>query len=97
MSGLAEADALLRRIKSGESFYHFVEIMACRRGCIMGGGQPAHGGLRTKEARKHGLYESDVNTQIKKSNENPTALAVYNTLIKGREHELLHDRRHDHH
>ena len=93
VSGLAEADALLRRIKSGESFYHFVEIMACRRGCIMGGGQPAHGGFRTKEARKHGLYESDVNTQIKKSNENPTALAVYDTLIKGREHELLHSHR----
>ena len=93
VSGLAEADALLRRIKSGESFYHFVEVMACRRGCIMGGGQPAHGGFRTKEARKHGLYESDVNTQIKKSNENPTALAVYSTLIKGREHELLHSHR----
>ena len=58
----------------------------------MGGGQPAHGGFRTKEARKHGLYESDVNTQIKKSNENPTALALYDTLIKGREHELLHKR-----
>lgn len=93
VSGLAEADALLRRIKSGESFYHFVEVMACRRGCIMGGGQPAHGGFRTKEARKHGLYESDVNTQIKKSNENPTALAVCSTLIKGREHELLHSHR----
>ena len=94
VSGLAEADALLRRIKNGESFYHFVEVMACRRGCIMGGGQPAHGGFRTKEARKHGLYESDINTQIKKSNENPTALAIYDTLIKGREHELLHSHRH---
>ncbi|MBQ7151972.1 MAG: (2Fe-2S)-binding protein [Synergistaceae bacterium] len=93
VSGLAEADALLRRIKNGESFYHFVEVMACRRGCIMGGGQPAHAGIRTKEARKHGLYESDVNTQIKKSNENPTALAIYDTLIKGREHELLHSHR----
>ena len=93
VSGLAEADALLRRIKSGESIYHFVEVMACRRGCIMGGGQPAHAGFRTKEARKHGLYESDVNTQIKKSNENPLALSVYDTLIKGREHELLHSHR----
>ena len=93
VSGLAEADALLQRIKNGESFYHFVEVMACRRGCIMGGGQPAHAGFRTKEARKHGLYESDINTQIKKSNENPTALALYETLIKGREHELLHSHR----
>ncbi len=94
VSGLAEANALLQRIHNGESFYHFVEVMACRRGCIMGGGQPAHGGYKTKEARKHGLYESDVNTQIKKSNENPTALAIYDTLIKGREHELLHSHKH---
>ena len=93
VGGLGEADALLRRIKNGESFYHFVEVMACRRGCIMGGGQPGHAGFRTKEARKHGLYESDVNTQIKKSTENPTALAIYDTLIKGREHELLHSHR----
>ncbi len=56
----------------------------------MGGGQPGHSGIRTKEARIHGLYESDVNAQIKKSTENPTALAIYDTLIKGREHELLH-------
>ncbi|MBQ7559274.1 MAG: (2Fe-2S)-binding protein [Synergistaceae bacterium] len=93
VSGLAEANALLTRIKNGESFYHFVEVMACRRGCIMGGGQPVHAGVRTKEARKQGLYVSDVNTQIKKSNENPTALALYDTLIKGREHELLHSHR----
>ncbi|MDY6414423.1 MAG: [FeFe] hydrogenase, group A, partial [Synergistales bacterium] len=93
VSGLAEANALLTRIKNGESFYHFVEVMACRRGCIMGGGQPVHAGVRTKEARKQGLYVSDVNTQIKKSNENPTALAIYDTLIKGREHELLHSHR----
>ncbi len=93
VSGLAEADALLRRIKNGESFYHFVEVMACRRGCIMGGGQPVHAGYRTKEARKHGLYESDVNTQIRRSDENPLALSIYDTLIKGREHELLHSHR----
>ncbi|MBR6902057.1 MAG: iron hydrogenase small subunit, partial [Synergistaceae bacterium] len=60
---------------------------------IMGGGQPVHAGVRTKEARKQGLYVSDVNTQIKKSTENPTALALYDTLIKGREHELLHSHR----
>ena len=94
VSGLAEANNLLQQIKSGEKFFHFVEVMACRRGCIMGGGQPTHAGFRTKEARKRGLYDSDVNTQIKKSNENPTALAIYQTLIKGREHELLHSHSH---
>jgi NADH-quinone oxidoreductase subunit G len=31
---------LMDKIRSGEAFYHFVEIMACPGGCIGGGGQP---------------------------------------------------------
>ena len=27
------------QVKNGEKEYHLIEIMACRRGCIMGGGQ----------------------------------------------------------
>ena len=68
----------------------FVEVMACRRGCIMGGGQPVNAGPRTKRARMKGLYDTDVNTQIKKSNENPMILSLYDSLLKGKEHELLH-------
>ena len=90
VSGLAEASALLHRVKSGEAEYHIVEVMACRQGCIMGGGQPTHAGPRTKAARARGLYGADVAAQIKKSNENPLAMSVYDTLIRGREHELLH-------
>ena len=95
VSGLAEANALLKRIKSGTAMYHIVEIMACRRGCIMGGGQPTHAGPRTKLARAKGLYDSDISTQIKKSNENPLALSVYETIIRGREHDLLHRQIHN--
>ena len=36
------------------------------------------------------LYDTDGNTQIKKSNENPMILSLYDTLLKGKEHELLH-------
>ena len=70
--------------------YDFVEVMACRRGCIMGGGQPVNAGPRTRKARMKGLYDTDVNTQIKKSNENPMILSLYDSLLKGKEHELLH-------
>lgn len=56
----------------------------------MGGGQPVNAGPRTRKARMKGLYDTDVNTQIKKSNENPMILSLYDSLLKGKEHELLH-------
>ena len=90
VSGLANADSLLKKIKNHEAEYDFVEVMACRRGCIMGGGQPVNAGPRTKKARMKGLYDTDVNTQIKKANENPMILSLYDSLLKGKEHELLH-------
>ena len=90
VNGLANADKLLQQIKNHEAEYDFVEVMACRRGCIMGGGQPVNAGPRTRKARMKGLYDTDVNTQIKKSNENPMILSLYDSLLKGKEHELLH-------
>ena len=90
VNGLANADKLLQKIKNHEEEYDFVEVMACRRGCIMGGGQPVNAGPRTRKARMKGLYDTDVNTQIKKSNENPMILSLYDSLLKGKEHELLH-------
>ena len=90
VNGLANADKLLQQIKNHEVEYDFVEVMACRRGCIMGGGQPVNAGPRTRKARMKGLYDTDVNTQIKKSNENPMILSLYDSLLKGKEHELLH-------
>ena len=90
VNGLANADKVLQQIKNHEAEYDFVEVMACRRGSIMGGGQPVNAGPRTRKARMKGLYDTDVNTQIKKSNENPMILSLYDTLLKGKEHELLH-------
>ena len=90
VNGLANADKVLQQIKNHEAEYDFVEVMACRRGCIMGGGQPVNAGPRTRKARMKGLYDTDVNTQIKKSNENPMILSLYDSLLKGKEHELLH-------
>lgn len=90
VNGLGNARTIIERIKSGEAHYDFVEVMACRRGCIMGGGQPIPAGKRTRAARMKGLYDTDINMQIKKSSENPLALSLYEGLLKGKEHELLH-------
>ena len=40
VSGLINARKVMERVKAGEANYHLIEVMACRRGCIMGGGQP---------------------------------------------------------
>ncbi len=88
--GLGSAGKLLDRIKSGEVSYDFVEVMACRRGCIMGGGQPAFAGPRTKKSRMEGLYKADVMSNIRYPDENPVLLQMYDDFFKGKEHKLFH-------
>ena len=90
VSGLANAHTVMENIRSGRKQYHIVEVMACRRGCIMGGGQPPRAGSRTKSARMEGLYQADNVTSIRKADENPLIVSLYDGLLKGKVHELLH-------
>lgn len=94
VSGLKNADDLIKRMKDGEVHYDFVEVMACRRGCIAGGGQPLPIGDRTKKSRLEGLYNIDKEAQIKSSEENPIIKYLYDGLLKGKEHKLLHVNKH---
>lgn len=89
--GLKRADELLKKMKAGEVYYDFVEVMACKRGCITGGGQPVPIGPRTKKARLEGIYKIDAAAQIKLSNENPIIQTLYDGILKGKEHKLLHN------
>ena len=91
VSGLANARTVMEQVKSGEKNYHLIEVMACRRGCIMGGGQPRLAGDRTKAARMEGIYRADNVAVIKKSDENPMIMSLYEGFLKGKEHELLHN------
>lgn len=91
VNGLRNADVLLRKIESGEAVYDFVEVMACKRGCIAGGGQPVPFGQRTKKARFEGMYDIDRAAQIKLSGENPIVQAAYAGILNGKEHKLLHN------
>lgn len=96
VSGLKNASDLLEKIKAGEAYYDFIEVMACRRGCIAGGGQPVPIGNRTRNARFEGMYTIDKQSQIKLSNENPMVLSLYEGVLKGKEHKLLHNCRGEH-
>lgn len=90
-SGLANARKVMEQVKSREKEYHLIEIMACRRGCVMGGGQPRLAGNRTKAARTEGIYKADKISVIKKSDENPMIASLYEGFLKGKEHKLLHN------
>lgn len=88
--GLHTAGNLLDKIKSGEASYDFVEVMACRRGCILGGGQPIPMGPRTRSARTAGIYQVDRLSSIRFTDDNPMVEQIWDTVIAGNEHELLH-------
>ncbi|WP_334136735.1 [FeFe] hydrogenase, group A [Muricomes intestini] len=90
VNGLQCASKVLDKMKAGEVYYDFVEVMACKRGCIAGGGQPVPIGARTKKARLEGIYKIDHMSQIKLSNQNPIVMTVYDGILKGKEHKLLH-------
>ena len=89
VSGLKNADDVVKKIKAGEAYYDFIEVMACPGGCICGAGQPftkAEGKLK----RSAGLYEADRMSSIKRSEENPVMMSLYSGLLKGKVHKLLH-------
>ena len=89
VSGLKNADNLIRKIKSGEVHYDLIEVMACPGGCINGGGQPFTS-YENKVKRGEELYSIDKMTSIKYSSANPEMADLYNGILKGRSHELLH-------
>jgi NADH-quinone oxidoreductase subunit G len=89
VSGLKNADNIIKKIQAGEAHYDFIEVMACPGGCICGAGQPfvkAEGKLK----RGAGLYEADRLSSIKRSEENPVMMSLYSGLLKGKVHKLLH-------
>ncbi len=96
--GLEEAGKMLDKIRSGEEFYHAIEIMACPGGCIGGGGQPKV--RRNKDEviknRGEGLNDIDRSKEMRVSKENPAVRAIYDNYLdyplSHKAHELLHTR-----
>ena len=93
VNGLKNADLLIKKIRSGEVEYDFVEVMACTGGCIGGAGQPLPQNADIRKQRAGGLYGADNSAQIKRSEENPMIMALYNGLLKGKT-DILHRKHH---
>ena len=88
-NGLGNADKLIEKVESGEEYFDFIEVMACPNGCIGGGGQPPASNARKAE-RFQAIFKEDAACELKIPQQNPAMKYVYDELLKGRAHELLH-------
>jgi NADH-quinone oxidoreductase subunit G len=89
VSGLANADAIIERIKGGEHF-DFVEVMACPGGCIGGGGQPP-ALWSVKDERAKGLYLADKEYPLNSVEQNPVMKEWHDLMgSEHAEHEHWH-------
>lgn len=74
--------------------YHFIEVMACRGGCIAGGGQPYGSTDEVRAKRIAGIYKDDSNSTIRCSHDNPAIQKLYSDFLEKplseKSHRLLH-------
>ncbi len=82
------------KAKGGEPLYHFIEVMACRGGCVSGGGQPYGADDEVRAKRAAGLYTDDTKSEIRVSHKNPYVQQVYTEYLgkpnSEKAHHLLH-------
>lgn len=86
-SGGKAANEVMKKIKSGEADWTFVEIMGCPGGCVTGGGQPIHpqyvrDTVDIHALRSKVLYDQDEASVHRKSHESPVVKALYDEYYK---------------
>lgn len=87
--GLKNAESLIRKIIKGEEKFDFVEVMACPGGCVGGAGQPIPQNNDVRMKRAKGIYKVDTAAPIKRSEENPAVVSLYDGILKSNR-EILH-------
>lgn len=91
----AVLDKVRKAKASGEEPpYHFIEVMACRGGCIAGGGQPYGATDEVRKMRIAGLYTDDERSAVRCSHKNAAVIQAYDEYLgkplEERAHRLLH-------
>ncbi len=82
------------REKGEETPYHFIEVMACRGGCVGGGGQPYGATDELRTLRAAGLYADDQQSKHRCSHQNPFIKQLYMEYfgepLSPKSHKYLH-------
>jgi len=102
--GLANVQYVMEEVKEAlaagkEPPYHFIEVMACRGGCVGGGGQPYGATDEIRAKRAKGIYEDDKQSEFRCSHHNPMVQKLYQEFLgkplSEKSHELLHTHYHE--
>ncbi len=97
--GMANVRDVMNQVKEAKAAgkelpFHFIEVMACRGGCISGGGQPYGSTDEVRQKRIAGIYKDDNRSAIRCSHENPAVQNLYKEFLgkplSEKSHELLH-------
>ncbi|MDA3899611.1 MAG: NADH-dependent [FeFe] hydrogenase, group A6 [Spirochaetes bacterium] len=97
--GLVNVEYVLDKIrvalaKGEKSPYDFVEVMACRGGCVGGGGQPYGATDEIRAKRSAGMYKDDEQSDKRCSHQNPMITKIYKDFLEEpgshKAHKLLH-------
>jgi NADH-quinone oxidoreductase subunit G len=96
---MGNIEQVLNKIRAARSEgkpspWQFIEVMACRGGCVAGGGQPYGATDDVRAARAAGLYRDDAEQPIRCSHLNPMIQQIYKDFLGEpgghKAHELLH-------
>jgi NADH-quinone oxidoreductase subunit G len=96
---MGNARKVVERMQAAEAAgeeppWHFIEIMACRGGCIGGGGQPYGATDEIRKKRIAGLYNDDEKQVVRFSHDNPQIQEIYKNFLGEplgeKSHKYLH-------
>ena len=96
---MCNIETVLNRVREArqagkELPYHFIEVMACRGGCVGGGGQPYGADDVVRAKRAAGIYQDDATCAKRCSHQNPYIQKLYmeylGAPLSHKSHELLH-------
>nr|AFJ73533.1 iron hydrogenase precursor [Neocallimastix frontalis] len=94
VSGGANIQKFLEKIKNKEVEFDFVEMMMCPGGCINGGGQPKSADPKIVTKKMQRMYTMDEQATLRLSHENEEIKQIYKEFLiepNGHlSHELLH-------
>jgi len=76
---MQNAQILLEEVKKGNCKYDFIEVMACKGGCVGGAGQS--GNSKNVEDRMLALNNADANAKTRYCHENTEIIALYKDFI----------------
>ncbi|MCR5786623.1 MAG: [FeFe] hydrogenase, group A [Acholeplasmatales bacterium] len=97
---MAEAKKLIDEIRNGQKTFDFVEVMACKGGCVNGGGQikilkkPVMDEARIN--RNKALYDGDKKMNLRYCHDNPLVKQVYDEFLNKPGSVIAHDLIHTH-